>query len=230
MLVRLLRALVSPNSYGLVLVLIVVTYVIAAGEFGRVGSTTFFAAQIITVWFALRTSRARRPVRAVALVLMAYAVVAAIAGAVSSGVTDSVWVVLAAGLLYLIAPFSIVRHIGERPQVDQETMLGAIAAYLLIGMTFAFAYRVLEVSQSGPFFGSGGEGTLSQTLFFSFTTLTTTGYGNLVPAANPGQTLAVGEMILGQLFLITALGKIVSAWRPRRWAAEPSSSETAPGR
>ena len=50
-------------------------------------------------------------------------------------------------------------------------------------------------------------------LFFSFTTLTTTGYGNLVPAQNPGQTLAVSEMILGQLFLITALGKIVTAWR-----------------
>ena len=55
-------------------------------------------------------------------------------------------------------------------------------------------------------------------LFFSFTTLTTTGYGNLVPSQNPGQSLAVSEMILGQLFLITALGKIVTAWQPARWA------------
>ena len=51
-------------------------------------------------------------------------------------------------------------------------------------------------------------------MFFSFTTLTTTGYGNLVPAGQPGQSLAVMEMILGQLFLITAVGKIVSVWRP----------------
>jgi hypothetical protein len=65
------------------------------------------------------------------------------------------------------------------------------------------------------FFGDQGDGTIAQTLFFSFTTLTTTGYGNLVPANEPGQSLAVTEMILGQLFLITAVGKVVSAWRPR---------------
>ena len=65
-----------------------------------------------------------------------------------------------------------------------------------------------------PFFGSQGRGTLSQDLFFSFTTLTTTGYGNLVPAGNPGQTLAVLEMLIGQLFLVTAVAKVVNAWRP----------------
>jgi hypothetical protein len=56
-------------------------------------------------------------------------------------------------------------------------------------------------------------------LFFSFTTLSTTGYGNLIPATNPGQTFAVTEMVLGQLFLITAVGKIVTEWRPKRWQA-----------
>ena len=43
---------------------------------------------------------------------------------------------------------------------------------------------------------------------------TTIGYGNLVPAANPGQTLAVMEMLIGQLFLVTAVAKIISVWRP----------------
>jgi Ion channel len=69
-------------------------------------------------------------------------------------------------------------------------MLGAIAAYLMVGMSFAFAYRALGALQAGPFFGSQGEGSFPEYLFFSFTTLTTTGYGNLVPAANPGQTFA----------------------------------------
>jgi hypothetical protein len=65
--------------------------------------------------------------------------------------------------------------------------------------------------QSGPFFGDEGDGTVSQDLFFSFVTLTTTGYGNLVPTGNPGQSLAVLEAPLGQLFLVTAVGKLVSA-------------------
>jgi len=223
-LLRLLRAFVSTSSYGLVLLLIVVSYVLATSTSGRVGVASVLAVQIVTVWFALRTSHARRPVRLAAFALMAYAAVAGVAGVLTSDGAQAGWLFLASGLLYLIAPFSIVRHLATR-RVDQETMLGAIAAYLLIGMTFAFAYRTISALQAGPFFGTDGDGTTSQTLFFSFTTLTTTGYGNLVPAANPGQSMAVLEMILGQLFLITALGKVVSAWRPKRWTGEEGSQD-----
>jgi hypothetical protein len=94
-------------------------------------------------------------------------------------------------------------------------VLGAIAAYLMAGMFFAFLYHAVGVDQTRPpFFGPHGPGTFSQDLFFSFTTLTTTGYGNLVPAGNPGQTFAVFEMVIGQLFLVVAVAKVVSAWRP----------------
>jgi hypothetical protein len=67
-----------------------------------------------------------------------------------------------------------------------------------------------------PFFGAAGHGTLTQDLFFSFVTMTTVGYGNLVPAANPGQTFAVLEAVTGQLFLVVAVGKIISSLQPRR--------------
>ena len=76
-----------------------------------------------------------------------------------------------------------------------------------------------------PFFGAEGEDSLSDDLFFSFVTLTTTGYGNLVPAGNPGQTLAVFEALVGQIFLVTAIGKVVSAWRPRRWRPSPEEAQ-----
>jgi hypothetical protein len=118
-------------------------------------------------------------------------------------------------LLYLVAPFSIVRHLILRQQIDAETLIGAIAAYLLIGMFFAFAYKAAGEFGSVPFFGAAGPGTLSQDLFFSFVTITTVGYGNLVPAANPGQTLAVIEAVTGQLFLIVAVGKIISSMPSR---------------
>jgi hypothetical protein len=123
---------------------------------------------------------------------------------------------------------AIVRHIAYRPEVDQETMLGALAAYLLIGMAFAFAYRAVGAIETAPFFGANGEGTLSQDLFFSFVTLTTTGYGDLVPAGNPGQSLAVLEALMGQLFLVTAVGKIVTAWRPRGWRERSENTEDEP--
>lgn len=131
-------------------------------------------------------------------------------------VNDNGFMALGGALLYLGAPFSIIRHLVLRPAVDRETVLGAIAAYLMIGMFFAFSYRALGAVQGGSFFGTSGDGTFPQDLFFSFTTLTTISYGNLVPDGNPRQSFAVLEMLVGQLFLVTAVAKAVSAWQFRR--------------
>ena len=213
---RLVETFSSPDSYGLVLLLILVTYALSAAPAASWEASLVLAVQIATVWVTLRASRARRSVREIANVALAAAALAAVANLlfhdqIHGGIVSS-W---ASCLLYLIAPVSIIRHLVVRRTVDSETVLGAIAAYLMAGMFFAFLYHALGLSQTQPpFFGSQGHGTLSQDLFFSFTTLTTTGYGNLVPAGNPGQTFAVLEMLIGQLFLVTAVAKVVSAWRP----------------
>jgi hypothetical protein len=219
---RLLRAFSTPSSYGFVLLMIVVTYVLATALSSRWGASVLLFAQIATVWAALRISMARRGFMIVAGWLFALTAIAAVVNLFPTHLGQLVAAVLAAGsLLYYVAPYAIVRHIGFRRVVDLETMLGALAAYLFIGMAFAFAYRLLGALQHGPFFGGQGDGTVAQDLFFSFVTLTTTGYGNLVPAGNPGQTFAVLEALTGQLFLITAIGKVVSAWRPRGWRDQP---------
>jgi hypothetical protein len=215
---RLARSFRSTDSYGLVLLMIVATYVLATSLTQSWGLTIVLVAQVGAVWLALRTSQAQRGLRRVAMGLFVVAIAAAVVNLFIDRDSDLVaFVFLTASTLYVVAPISIVRHIGYRGEVDQETMLGALCAYLLIGMAFAFAYRCLGVAQSEPFFGAGGEGSVSDDLFFSFVTLTTTGYGNLVPAGNPGQSLAVLEALLGQLFLVTAIGKVVSVWRPRGW-------------
>jgi len=173
--------------------------------------------QLATVWLTLRTSHARRGVRIVADIVLGLAAVAAVASFFVHQPGNELGGIFAiCCLLYLIAPFSIVRHLILRSQIDTETLLGAIAAYLLIGMFFAFAYKAAGEFGSAPFFGAAGDGTLTQDLFFSFVTMTTVGYGNLVPAANPGQTFAVLEAVTGQLFLVVAVGKIISALQPRR--------------
>jgi hypothetical protein len=226
---RLLHSFHSIDSYGLVLLAIIATYVLATSLPERWGPSITLFAQIATVRLALHTCRARRGLLVVANALFAVAAVGAVANLFvehDSGVRSFVFV--AAGVLYVVAPVSIVRHIAYRREVDQETMLGALAVYLLIGMTFAFAYRFVGSVQAGPFFGADGDGTLSQDLFFSFVTLTTTGYGNLVPARNPGQSLAVLEALVGQLFLVVAVAKVVTAWRPRAWREPPVAVATPP--
>ena len=214
---RLVEAFVSPDSYGLVLVLIGATYALMMSQGGsRLLGPLVVLVQIATVWFVLRTARAQRAVRAAALVVFVVAGVVAVTGGVLGGTGSVLAILVASAVLYLIAPVVVVRHLIGRSVVDRETVLGVIAAYLLIGMFFAFVYQSVGAFEADPFFGAGGDASPSQALFFSFTTYSTTGYGNLVPAGSLGQTLAVAEMIIGQLFLITALGKVVSVWSPIR--------------
>ena len=208
----------SANSYGLVLLLILVTYVVSIASAGDRSLSIVVAMQIATNWVVLRASEARRSVRRIAGVFVGISATVAIVNLfVPARVADEGYMALVSGLLYLAAPFSVVRHLVLRRRVDRETVLGAIAAYLLIGMFFAFAYRAAGDMHADAFFGTSGDGTFPQDLFFSFTTLTTTGYGNLVPAGNPGQTLAILEMLIGQLFLVIAVAKAVGAWQPWPW-------------
>lgn len=225
---RLARSLVAADSYGLVLSLVVVTYIVSVSVTQAWAGPAVLTIQLATVWLTLRTSHARRGVRLLAdFVLCLAAVVAVMSFFAHETGGQRGWVFTVCCLLYLIAPFSIVRHLVLRRDIDTETLLGAIAAYLLIGMFFAFAYQAAGEFGSVPFFGSAGQGTLSQDLFFSFVTMTTVGYGNLVPAANPGQTFAVVEAVIGQLFLVVAVGKIISTMRPR-WARSPAPDRAGP--
>jgi hypothetical protein len=223
---RLVEALVSIDSYGPVLLSIILTYVLAILLSDEDAGQIVVFAQILNVWLVFRVSRARPSIRKATNVLLALAAVTAVATIFGLGGSDGALLAAASCALYFVAPVAVVRRLVSRQIIDVETILGAIAAYLLIGMFFAFAYHLVGTVQDGPFFGADGDGSLSQDLFFSFTTMLTIGFGNLVPARNPGQTMAVAEGLMGQLFLVVAVAKVVSAWRP---AARSGEEADAPG-
>jgi hypothetical protein len=227
---RLARAMVSPDSYGSVLLLILFTYVFSVTVTASWAASLVITVQIATVWAVLHVSGARRTVRRAAAVLL---VISAIAGAINLFVgketTGEGAVAFMSAVLYLIAPFSITRSLLFRREVDLQTVLGAIDIYLLVGMLFAFIYRFLGVVQPSAFFGAAvGDGKFPQDLFFSFTTLTTTGYGNYVPAGNPGQSFAVAQMLIGQLFLVIAVAKVINAYTPARLPVSGSQTGGRP--
>ena len=226
---RLARELVSPDSYGSVLLLILFTYVFSVSVTASWAASLVITVQIATVWTVLHVSNARRPVRRIAAFLLLLSAVAAVINlAVGKETTGEGAVAFMSAVLYLIAPYSITRSLLLRREVDLQTVLGAIDIYLLVGMLFAFIYRFTGVVQASPFFGANGDGKIPQDLFFSFTTLTTTGYGNLVPAGNPGQTFSVAEMLVGQLFLVIAVAKVINSYTPLRLpgSAPPQANGT----
>ena len=146
--------MVSADSYGLILLLVVVTYLLAVSFPTDLGHSVVLAIQIATVWLTLHTARAPRSIRvgaSVAFIGIAALAVVDVFVAVSAQ-TIAVGFAIS-GLLYLLAPILVVRDIATRRSVERETVLGAIAAYLLVGMFFAFAYRAIGILQPAPFFG-----------------------------------------------------------------------------
>lgn len=211
------RSISLTSSYAVILLLVAITYIVSVSVTESRAASIVLTVQLATVWITLRTSNAHRLVRLVAYVVLCLAVVIAVVGFFVHEQGNQLGAIFTVCcVLYLIAPFSIVRDLVGRPAVDRETLLGALAAYILIGMFFAFAYKAASEFGKVPFFGTAGAGSLSQDLFFSFVTMTTVGYGDLVPAANPGQTLAVMEALIGQLFLVVAIGKVINVFTPQR--------------
>jgi hypothetical protein len=93
--------------------------------------------------------------------------------------------------------------------------MGVLALYLLLGMLFALSYGAIDRLGGDPVFAGGEDATASRCLYFSFTTLTTVGYGDIVTRSDLGHTLAVFEALLGQIYLVTVVSVLVSNLRRR---------------
>jgi hypothetical protein len=91
-------------------------------------------------------------------------------------------------------------------------VLGALCSYVLVGLLFAFVYLAVDEFTSRPFFAQPGAHPQSEYLYFSFVALTTLGFGDLSPAVGLPQALTVLEALLGQVFLVTMVARLVTLW------------------
>jgi hypothetical protein len=88
---------------------------------------------------------------------------------------------------------------------------GAVAVYLLLGMGWAHAYHMAAILNPRSFDGLGNEtSAISAWMYYSFVTLTTVGYGDIVPVRPVARSLAIGEAITGQLYLTVLLARLVA--------------------
>jgi hypothetical protein len=104
---------------------------------------------------------------------------------------------------------AITRRIWQHAEISVLTILGALCIYVLLGLSFAFAYEAVGNLGSQPFFVSQEGGTRSDYMYFSFITVASVGYGDLTPQGGLGRALAVTEGLLGQIYLVTAVAALV---------------------
>lgn len=125
---------------------------------------------------------------------------------VLSATTLGVWTAIA-----LFAAASALRFAIRADSVDAEHLYAALSAYLLAGIFFGLFYWVLE--QIAPrTFAAAGDFSRVSAIYFSFVTLATLGYGDIVPRTDVARGLAIVEGVGGQLFLAVMVARLVSLY------------------
>ena len=129
---------------------------------------------------------------------------------VFSAMTLGIWTVIG-----LFAAAAALRFAMRATEVDAEHLYAALSAYLLAGIFFAVSYWALEQIVPGTFVGGGNFSRMSA-IYFSFVTLATLGYGDIVPRSDIARGLAIVEGVGGQLFLAVLVARLVSLYVRRR--------------
>jgi lysylphosphatidylglycerol synthetase-like protein (DUF2156 family) len=186
-------------------------FVIGLAGAGKVATFSYTPITAATLLLALRTSQAKPRTMRIAWVAAGLAVIVSVVALVTgdAGLNDFVYFMLFA--LLLLSPLAIGRVILTSRQVTPRLVIGAICVYLMIGLLFTFIY--LGVNGVHPnFFKQGVETEPSIYVYFSFITMTTVGYGDFSPASAVPRMLVVFEALLGQIFLVTAVARLVSLY------------------
>jgi hypothetical protein len=203
----------------LVLALLLFMLLAPTAPWARAVALTIEAGALVV---AIATSRERPEVRRRRAAVAAGAAVVGVAFAVIGALPG--WVALALGgaLAFAIPPAlggGLLRMVREQG-VTLQVVAGSLAIYLLIGLLFAWLIGLVARLDGGAYFTQGPNVTDAERIYFSFTVLTTTGFGDFTAGQAVGRALTVLEMLTGQLYLVTVIGVVVGNFRgPRRRAS-----------
>lgn len=228
---RAAERLQGPHGrYGLLLILLILTYLLSAFTSGTWIGIAQLLLFVATGFLALRSSGL--PPRRMHVI----AVLGLIGSAVSVGLAvtrpnhaavaaASIWT----GVLLLATVVVIVRRILSFATVTAQSIYAAISAYLILGLMFAAFYAAVSLLHGGHFFAQDEVADSKTYQYFSFTTLTTLGYGDFTAADSGGRAVAVVEALTGQIFLATLVARLVAAFRgPAAQQAAPTGSGPPP--
>ena len=208
----------AHHRYGIVLAVALTTvlFLIIAPEssWSRAIGLLLSGGMLLTV---VATSRGSVLVRERAVVLLALGTLAVVAAVGFAWIPQGVGAAVSA-VLVLATLVQLVRGLAvllRRRGVTVQAVVGALGVYLLVGIVFAFVISAMARLGAGPYFAQGTDGSESQRVYFSFTSMTTTGFGDLSPATRGGRAVAVLEMLTGQIYLVTVISLLVGNLRRR---------------
>ena len=197
--------------FGIVLALLFVTFVFMAS--GPTGSWAVFVAVVLqgaTLLAAFKAAQVGPRLWRVALVVVLVALLSALAVWLSGTEVRTGVLFALSVLLVAAAPVAIAYRLYVRHVIDIKTVMGALCIYVLLGMFWAYLFGTIDALSTSSFFVQTSKPNLADFLYFSFVTLTTTGYGDYTAANGLGRAVAILEALLGQMYLVTVVALLVS--------------------
>jgi len=209
--------------YGLLLVAVTASVLVqGAVAPGPVQQVVVSALLGVSLVLAFRVAHVSTPLLAVAVGLALAALALSVVEAFTDDIATGEGRLMSALLVALGPPavaVGLVRSLRATGEVAVAAVMAVLSLYMLIGMLFAFVFGALDRFGDDPFFATGTDATVSNCLYYSFTTLATVGYGDLTARTDLGHTLSILEALLGQIYLVTVVSLIVSnLGRPARRA------------
>jgi hypothetical protein len=201
------------GRYGLLLLVLIGTYLFSAFGGKQVADEFQVLLFALVLLLALRTSPlpGHWPliIGAVTVIGSLVTFSTSLTGARMGTPAEDLWKTL----LLLMTVIMVVRRVLAKPTVTIQSIYGALSAYLIVGLMFASGYAAIQHLGESAFFANGQPANTQTFQYFSFTTLTTLGYGDFTAALNGGRAVAVLEALTGQVFLATLVARLVAAYR-----------------
>jgi Ion channel len=205
------------DRFGLVLGLLVFSYLMLALGGSSAPRILERSSAVVALWLALHASAVGPRVRLWAAAMLPVAFLAIIV------ITQSVADITARGLgelwfvvVFLLTLIAVLRRVLTHQEVTLDTIYGALSAYLLLGLMFGSMYGAMADLGDQQVFVQVAEPSVALRHYFSFTTLTTLGYGDVTAATDIGRAVATLEAICGQIFLVTLIARLVANFAGRR--------------
>ena len=186
---------------------------------GRVSMLT------VAIWSVLLASifaaAARRAALVVTVILLLPATFAWVGPDWLPGDIDDALRLVSVTICLLYTVTVVGRSLLGHSRVTSETILGGINVFLLLALAFTLGHATIELALPGSYVIQGelmkgifepGGGGYEVFVYFSVTTLTTLGYGDIVPATQPARVMTSAEAMIGQLYVAMFIGRLVGLY------------------
>jgi len=214
------------GRYGLLLLILIGTYLLAAFTDAKLATEVQVLLFAFVLLVALRSSPMPRPwpwvIGAVTVIGTAVTFWTSLNGSRDGKAAEDLW----KALLLLLAAIMVVRRVLLKRTVTIQSIYGALSAYIILGLMFASGFAAVDYLTTTDFFANNEPANTQTFQYFSFTTLTTLGYGDFTAGESGGRSIAVMEALTGQVFLATLVARLVAAYRTPDGPGQPGQ----PGR